>query len=186
MSSVGERLLSYLPRFYELSPVMSGLMQSQEQETDALQTAIDSVLDQQFINTATWGLGLWEQQLGLPTDPAKPFDQRRSVIKSKLRGVGTVTAALIKSVAEAYDGGEVAVVEEHGTYTIKVTFIGNRGVPANLGDLENALRDIIPAHLGVRFEFTFLTFGELSAAGLTFAQLDAAKLTFAQLEVWKQ
>jgi len=185
MSSAGERLLGYLPRFYEASPVMRGLMQSQEREADALQAAIDSVLDQQFVHTATWGLDLWERQLGLPTDPSKPADQRRSVIKSKLRGVGTVTAALIKSVAEAYDGGEVTVAEEHGAYAIKVTFIGNRGVPANLWDLENALREIIPAHLGVRFEFTFLTFGELSAAGLTFAQMDAKQLTFKQLEVWK-
>lgn len=184
MSSVGERLLSYLPRFYESSPVISGLMQSQEQEADALQAAIDSVLDQQFVNTATWGLGLWERQLGLPTDPAKPVDQRRSVIKSKLRGVGTVTAALIKSVAEAYDGGEVAVTEEHGTYTIKVTFIGNRGVPVNLGDLENALRDIIPAHLGVRFEFTFLRWDELEAHQWNWNALDALHFTWNQLEVY--
>lgn len=175
----------YLPRYYDDSKIVANILDREATEFDTLDAEIKAVVDQFFIDTATYGLARWEKICGIPTDETKPIDQRRSVVKSKLRGVGTVTVALIKSVAESYDNGEVDVTEDSANYTIKVTFVGTRGVPANLQDTQNALREIIPAHLAIQFEFTYLTWDELDAANLTWDELDALNLTWDQFEVWK-
>lgn len=71
----------------------------------------DGLMDQLCVDTATWGLRYWEQTLGIPVEPGKEPEYRRSRIRSKLRGSGVTTVALIKSVAESFSNGEVAVTE---------------------------------------------------------------------------
>lgn len=90
-------------------------------ELDALWQALDGTLEQYFVSTATWGLEHWENELGITIDASKPVAQRRSVILSKLRGIGTVTVSLIKSVAEAYDGGSVEVTLQPEAYTLRLS-----------------------------------------------------------------
>ena len=160
-SPKGTTMLSYLPDYYATSRVMRSIMQAQGAELDSLFQTLDEILNQSFVPTATWGLEIWEQELGIHTEKNKPVDQRRSVIISKLRGIGTVTVSLIKSIAEAYDGGTVEVTEEPGEYKFTVTFVDTRGVPPNIDDLKAAIEEIKPAHLTVEYAFTYSTWGEL-------------------------
>jgi uncharacterized protein YmfQ (DUF2313 family) len=104
-------LMDMLPRYYESSAVASNIMAREDGVFDQLDSAVADVLDQYFIDTATWGLAYWERVCEIPTDETKTYAQRRSVVKSRLRGVGTVTIGLIKSVAEAYDNGTVSVTD---------------------------------------------------------------------------
>ncbi|RYD01656.1 hypothetical protein N752_29195 [Desulforamulus aquiferis] len=113
-------------------------------------------MDQFFAPTATWALDIWEQELGLTSLAGKPIEQRRSLIISKLRGIGTITTELIKTVSEAYDGGTVEVTEQPEIYQISVEFFDTTGVPQNLLDLKGALEEIKPAHLAIRFIFKYL------------------------------
>jgi Uncharacterised protein conserved in bacteria (DUF2313) len=154
-------MLSHLPEFYATSRIMRSIMQAQGEELDSLYQALDEILNQYFVPTATWGLEIWERELGIQIDNAKPVDQRRSVILSKLRGIGTVTVSLIKSIAEAYDGGTVEVSEVPEEYKFTVTFVDTRGVPPNIDDLKAAIEEIKPAHLAVEYAFTYSTWGEL-------------------------
>lgn len=182
---LGRQMRSYLPYFYAGSPVMNNLLDCEAEEIGKLQASIDDTLAQLFVDTATWGLKLWEQLCDLPTDTAKPLDQRRSVIKSKLRGVGTVTVELIQNVAEAYDGGKVEVSEQPEQYQFTITFVDTRGIPANLDDLKAAIEEIKPAHLTVRYEFNYLTWDELDAAEIVWNHFDEHPMTWKQFEIWK-
>lgn len=101
----------YLPRYYEDIPVATNVIDREAVEMAQLNADIYDVLAQMFIDTSTWGLARWERIFGITTDVLKPIDQRRSVIKSRIRGVGTVTPAMIKSIAEAYANGDVEVTE---------------------------------------------------------------------------
>lgn len=175
-----------IPQYYGDSRVVANILDREAAEIEALNAEVKAVLDQFFIDTATYGLARWEKICGIPTDELKPIEQRRSVVKSKIRGVGTVTVELIKNVAKAYANGEVDVTEDPGNYTIKVTFIGTRGTPPNLQDIQNALREIIPAHLAVNFQFTYLRWEELDGYGLTWDALDVKRLTWDQFEIYKQ
>lgn len=149
-----------VPPFLLQSAIFQTLYNIENQELNAIENAIDDILDQCFIDTATWGLKYWEQFLGIPVDENKPTEYRRSVIKSKIRGTGTITVNLIKTVAESYSNGEVEINENVAPYTFEVKFVGTRGIPPNLDDLKAAIEQIKPAHLAATYTFTFTVWGE--------------------------
>lgn len=175
----------YLPAYYGESVVMRNIIDREGAELGRLNAAAYDVLAQFFVDTATWGLANWERVCGLPTDLTKPIEQRRAIVKARLRGIGTVTVALIKSVAEAYDNGEVDVREDNANYTIIITFISTRGVPPDIDDIKAALREIIPAHLAINYEFTYLQWAELDAENWTWDAFDAMGFTWDTLEVYR-
>lgn len=168
-------LFQYLPNYYQDIREFQTLVGTENEEVEQLGATIDEVLKQFYVDTATWGLSHWERICGIPIDEIKPVEQRRSVIKSKLRGIGTVTVALIKNVAESWYNGEVEVTEQPSLYTVKIKFISKLGVPPNLADIENALREIIPAHLAIDFEFSYLLIKDVHNV-MTLSQLEATTL----------
>ncbi|GGI44375.1 hypothetical protein GCM10008018_06790 [Paenibacillus marchantiophytorum] len=182
VSQSGERMLNALPSLYEDVYEMRVLMETDGQEMDLMTSKIKEVLDQSTIDLATWGLDYWECFLGIKTESGKPLDQRRSVIKSKIRGTGTVTLSLLKRVAEAYDNGQVDVTEESSNYKVIIKFVSTHGVPANLADIEKALLDIMPAHLVIEFVFSYLSWGAFDTHRFTWGSLSAMNYTWDQLE----
>ncbi|MGO4540143.1 putative phage tail protein [Paenibacillus sp. 2TAB19] len=182
-SPMGREWLGHLPSFYEDNKEFRLLAEAEGEELDDLVEAIEAGFDQRFVDSATWGLVRWERELGVTPYAGQPYDQRRAVIRSKLRGTGTVTARLIKSVAEAYANGEVEVTEDYDGYKVTITFVSTLGVPPNLVDLEQVIRGVLPAHLRIEYMFIYITFGEIEKYGTTFGAL--AELTFGQLETWE-
>lgn len=174
----------YLPRYYEEVPVAVNVIDQEAVEIAQLNADIYDVLAQFFVDTATWSLARWERNFGLIPDDTKPADQRRAVIKSRLRGVGTVTPELIEQVAEAFVNGDVDVTEDNANFIVTITFTSVLGIPPNVGDLEDAIRDLLPAHLNVVYEFTYVTFGQLESYGATYGDIEIVGLTFGQLETW--
>jgi hypothetical protein len=160
---INRDMFDYMPKDYEELAESSAIVTAEASEFETLNADVADVLDQFFVDTATWGLDMWESICGIATDISKPYDQRRSVIKSKLRGYGTVTTAFVQSVAESYANGDVDVIEDPANYTITVKFVSEIGVPPNLPDIEQALRDIIPAHLAVDFAFKYYTVTDVQA-----------------------
>lgn len=171
-------MLTYLPGYYQSSRVMRAIVQAQGAEIDKLRQAMDETLDQFFVNTATWSLGDWESELGLPEAPAQPDSERRARIISRIRGTGTCTIKLVKEVAESYDNGTVDAIQDHEGYTVIIQFIDTRGVPPNLDDMKAALRAVVPAHLEIQYEFRYLVWDDLDAQVLTEDQRDAMNLTW--------
>lgn len=153
-----DNLKSYVPEFISQNAHFQAIYDTQGTEMDSLYTAIEDILNQCFVDTATWGLEFWEKFLRIPVDGSKPYEHRRSVVRSKMRGVGTITVSLIQSVAESYANGEVDVIESPGAYSFTVKFIGEKGIPPNLSDLQAAISEIKPAHLAVNYEFTYNTY----------------------------
>lgn len=168
-------LSQYLPDYYQNIREFQTLIGTENEEVEQLSATIDEVLEQFYVDTATWGLANWERICGIPTDESKLIDQRRSVINSKLRGIGTVTVALIKNVAESWYNGEVEVTEQPSLYTVKIKFVSKLGVPSNLTDIQNALREILPAHLAINFEFSYLLIKDVHNV-MTLSQLEATTL----------
>ena len=175
---------------------MKAIAEAQGGEVNSLYATLDEILKQFFVETATeWGLDLWEQMLGLTSYAGKPLDERRSAILAKLKGVGTVTVSLIKSVAESFANGRVEVIDKPtaytydtyremtvAPYTFTIRFVDIYGIPPNINDLKRAIEEIKPAHLAVNYEFNYLVWDKLDAQNLTWDQLDAKALTWAEFE----
>ncbi|ANY67743.1 hypothetical protein BBD42_15670 [Paenibacillus sp. BIHB 4019] len=185
LTEIQRDMHDYLPRYYEDVPIATNIINRETAEAAQINADIYDVLAQFFVDTATWALPRWERNFALKTDEAKPVEQRRAALKSRIRGVGTVTAELIESIAEAYANGEVEVVEDNANYTVKLTFVSALGQPPNFADLEAAIRDAMPAHLAVEYVFLYTTFGALENYAVTFGDIETAGLTFAQLEIWE-
>jgi len=150
---------------------------TQGTELDNIYNAIDDVLNQCYVSTATWGLKLWEKLLGITTDNTKPDVYRRDVILSKMKGFGTVNVTLIDTLAESYDNGEISIIEHNDNYSFEVQFVGTKGIPLNIDDLKNAISEIKPAHLEVIFTFKFNTYQYLT----TFTHNQLAAYTHQEL-----
>ncbi|HLO11487.1 MAG TPA: putative phage tail protein [Pseudoneobacillus sp.] len=162
-------LMTYIPSYYQDSMVVDELLRVDSDELESLNSNVTDVINQFFVDTATWGLDTWEKICGIEIAPTgMTYEQRRSKIKGKLRGVGVVNATLIKNVAESFQNGEVSVEEKFNNYEVVITFIGSRGVPDDLDGIKKAVNDIIPAHLKTTFVLTYLSWSELEIKALTF------------------
>lgn len=181
-TTAGQEMLVMLPAIYDTDNVRA-VLDTKGKEFDALKTLLLFVIDQIFITSASgWGLDWWEKELDLPTVAGKPDDERRSRILSKLRGMGTVTINLIEVIAEAYDNGDIDIIDHPEDYYFIVKFISNRGIPPNLNDVKAAIEEAKPAHLEVLYEFTYLIWSELDAENTTWDQLDAKALVWDYFE----
>ena len=148
-------LVFRLPRYYQDSPPVSELERVLGEQAEALTQAGEDTRAQLFVETATWGLNLWEQWCGLPTDPARPTSWRRQRILAKLRGQGTTTAELITSVVASfgYHPEQVSVVEHPEAYAFEVVLSDLAGQPADVSGITDAVNEIKPAHLDWWFTY---------------------------------
>lgn len=152
----------YLPSWLaQQEPIKSALV-AVGTESGALFDAIQDLLNQCFVDTATWGLDMWESFLAIPTDTTKPYDYRRSVIKAKITGVGTTTIQMIKDTALSYQNGSVDVIEDPISYSFVIKFTSLVGTPPNFDDFQKTMNIIIPAHLSVSYLFTYNTYAKLA------------------------
>lgn len=151
-------LIDYVPPYYAELLESSELLSAENTEIARLNASIDELLLQFNVATATWGLREWERIVGVTTDVSKSLGERRSVVIARLRGAGVVTVKHVENVAEAFRGGDVEVIERYADYIIVIKFVSDYGVPTNIEDLTDILREIIPAHLAIEYEFKFKTY----------------------------
>lgn len=172
-------MFDYIPGFFRNAEKFKILLEAVNVQYDNVEDMIQDLIDQLYVDTATWGLVFWEKDRGLEYNPTLSYDERRSRIKAKIRGVGKVDRKLITTIAAAYSNGEVAVTFDG---RININFIGTRGVPSAMVELMKQLEEITPSGLPIVYIFTYLIWNELDARNLTWDQLDALNLTWDQFE----
>ncbi|MBW9158864.1 YmfQ family protein [Clostridium tagluense] len=179
-------LSEYLPPDIVNLRTFTTLLNPEQIEINSLNNSAQDIINQCFVETATWGLVFWESFFGIATNLSKDINYRRTIINAKRRGIGTVTISMIKNVAESFNNGEVDVTEDSANYSFKLTFVSNGGIPQNLSDLKTAIEQIKPAHLGVVYDFKYMVWDALDAKNLTWDQLDAKKVIWDVFEtgIW--
>ena len=175
-------LREYYPNFLVYDSQFGQMLDVIQPEINSLEQSRLDLIDQFFIDTATWGLSVYESFLGIKTDISKLYDYRRSVIKSRLAGIGTTTIQMLKDMSLSFSNGEVDVIEYPAESRFVIKFIGLHGIPPNYDDYKQAVYIVKPAHLGVTYEFRFLIWDELDSKNMTWNQLDAKALTWDQFE----
>lgn len=154
-------LLDYLPNYYKDSKVFAELLKAFTNEINANNYAISDLENQLFVDTATWGLDVWEKQLGIYTDASKPYTDRREGVKAKMRGSGTCTIDMIKNTALAYTNAEVEVIENNANYAFVVKFVSVKGIPRDVDAFKSTMDAIKPAHLAYTVEYTYSVWNDL-------------------------
>jgi len=173
-------LMSLLPWYYQGNGTITELQSSVAKELGKLYYHLHDLFNQLFIGTATWGLTIYEKELGLKTNMGLSYEERREIIKAKIRGRGATTKQMIKETAEAFSGGEVDVIEYPEESKFIVKFIGVKGIPRNMRGFIDMLETIKPAHLVYEFKYTFTVWNHLT--GLTWGQSNA--ITWDELRIY--
>jgi hypothetical protein len=133
-------------------------------------------LEKQFsIKTCTWALEIYEKEYNVSVSPGATTEERRSNVMAKARGGRGTNPTVIKSIAESYINGEVDVIENFSTYEVVIKFIGEYGVPSNLDDLKNAMRESIHGHLGILYEYRYYLIKEIHNV-MTISELETITL----------
>jgi uncharacterized protein YmfQ (DUF2313 family) len=208
---INQAMYDYIPGYYEDIREARAIIDSDSDAISELNVTADDVLDQMYVDKATWGLEIWERFVGLPNSAnytvwdtmsrqsvifnalefktwnlieksyTASLDERRSAVKARLRGTGTVTKDLLKTVCAAYTGGTVDIVEKTSEFKVQIVFTDLAGVPANMDALEAVLRDIMPAHLEIEYVYRYLRWNELDGYTWSWDTLDGKSYTWDEL-----
>ena len=151
------KLIDKLPYFYG-NGYTRPIIEAEQFEADILYREIAETLKQCFVSTATWGLDYWEDMLFLPRGTGKTYDERRSIIYTRMRATRTTTVEVVKELASSFFSPENVTVTEHNSnYSFNIEFENIKVSTAKLQDVINVLEIYKPAHLNYDFTFSVKT-----------------------------
>lgn len=126
---------------------MSDVYYVQGDEFDLIDTKKVDLQNQLYVDTATWGLSLWENFYGLNTDTTKSDSVRRTSIKNHIGLASTLSVSKLQDLYSQYGFSNVTVSENAiGPYIVSI----NSSAIPNIFDLKNimnTLRKVVPAHI---------------------------------------
>lgn len=160
-------LMKYLTSNYQDGENIRKLIAIEEYELGELGAYIEDLERQFCVDTATWGLTMWEQELAIKRSASQSLEERREQIRAKLRSYGTVTVERLQNIAEAFSGGETEIIENPDAFKFVIRFIGVKGIPRNIGALKEIITMIKPAHLTYDWEFTWTWWAYLTDQEVT-------------------
>ena len=148
------KLINKLPDFYRECPKTNTIQDGLSSEINNLYSKVNSTIDQLYVNSATWGLSEWEKFADIKKTEGT-IEQRRARVASKLKAKGTTTLEVMKSLCKSY-AEDIRVTEIYNEYKILLELITTKesDIPKtyNFADMNEAIWEIKPAHLGHEIE----------------------------------
>ena len=167
---------------YDLeAPFNGGELDVQGGALDGVLERLEEVEREVCLDTAeSWGL----------ENAASLFTRRP--VAGQPRQLAAALAALLRiggdsftlaAINDTISGcGVPAVVKERGKGLVSVSFPGVAGEPDNFEELKKIIEDILPTHLGVEYDFWYLTWSELEAHFQSWKEIEDLDLSWKGLE----
>lgn len=171
-----------VPEHLEADPKSLAIIVALTDQALAARAAVLDAAGQAHIATATWGLELWEDLVGITPAAGATDADRRKAITAKLLGSGTCNADMISRIAKALTGYDAVVIEQCNVYTFTLTFVGDDPeiVSVDLDAIIAAVEEVKPAHL--KFVIQGLTWADVHLMQLTWADVHQAQATWYDAE----
>lgn len=165
------------------APFNGGELDVQGEQLDKLMAWLEEVQRESTLAAAEdWGV----------ENIAKLFTRRP--VATQPRKLADALAALLRISGDSFTleaindtvtgCGVPAVVKELGKGRVSVSFPGVAGEPANFQELKKIIEDILPAHLGIEYDFWYLTWIELEANIHSWKEIEDPSLSWAELETF--
>lgn len=166
---------------YDLeAPFNGGELDAQGEALDAVCARLELIWRESSLTTAEdWGL---EKVASLfirrpvASDPRKLAAALAALLR--ISGDSFTLAAINDTITGC---GIPALVKEKGTGRVSVSFPGVAGEPDNFEELKKIIEDILPAHLGIEYDFWYLTWQELEDNFPSWRSIEDRKLSWEQL-----
>ena len=153
-------LINKLPSFYE-NDITKSIQNSLDIESSSINENLEELLNQFFVNSATYGLDNWESMLGISKNTFD-YATRRENIKAKMRSRGTTSIDVIKNICEAYSNGIVDIIVDHENFVFTIDFVGSLGIPKAFAEMDKAIEEVKPCHLEHKYKFNYNTNRDIS------------------------
>lgn len=169
---------------YNLEAVFNG------GELDAQGEALDNIMawleevwrESSLASAESWGLEKIASLLirrPVAADPGK----MAAALAALLRIGGD--SFTLEAINDTITGcGIPAVAEERGRGQVAVSFPGVAGEPAGFQELKKIIEDILPVHVGIEYDFWFLTWIELEGNFSSWQAIEEMDLSWEQLETF--
>lgn len=152
-------LIKYIPPFLRKIKEFKAIFDAEDMQINILYPSIESIFAEAIIMYCSEArLIEWEKALGII--PTGTLEERRYYVKAQLRGSGKLNEAKIKSIVEAFTGGDALVTFANSVIDVKV-LPPNNGEVYRFPDVERALKPLIPAHLGLSVVRFYSTWGDI-------------------------
>lgn len=177
---------SWIPdMWYSQSNTVKALLQAEAQVENQLESDINAVLRARLPETADiWGLQRLEDETAIGERPDLSVNDRRTRLIAHFRGIGT-TIARLTTIARSWGFGDVQIIPDPEAYILYVVFTNTTGVPNDITSQQAELRADVEAHLGITYQFRFLTWGQLRQSNATWQSLIDFGRTWGNLPLWQ-
>ncbi len=143
-------LSGYLPDFFKELPEQQVIMDLNSREIARVKFLFEDVLNQFNVETATWGLRIYEDYYLIPYNPSISYEERRKTIKSYMMSKGPTTSELIKKIASIY-AEEVEVIRHDAESWLDIILQTSSGFDDFIEKLMQKIKIIVPGHIGTHF-----------------------------------
>ena len=148
----------YLPSFIVKGNIIKDIFESQQAEVDLLNNNIQDLINNLFVETATWSLENWEKEYNIPIDLDDTLENRRSRILARMVSKGQpFTKETIEAIANQFTNGSVEVIEHLESDYFTVKFVSTKGIPPKIQDVYDAINEVKASWLDIDYEFIFNT-----------------------------
>jgi len=167
-----ENLINNLHKDYREDAWINELYDSTGLLLDDFNSAAADLKAQYNFETLTWSIPIYEKLLGIKSNTSLSNADRGSFISAKWKMSGKSDLQLLQSVANSWKNGDINVQFINGV--IKLSFVGEYGVPTDIATLIIALNEVKPAHLPLEYAFRYLLINDIKV--MTINQLQATQL----------
>ncbi len=169
---------------YDLeAPFSGGELDAQGEALDGVLAWLEEVQREGSLATAeSWGLEKIASLFVRRPVAAQPRKLAAALAALLRIGGDSFTQAALNDTISGC--GIPAVVKERGKGQVAVSFPGVAGEPEGFQALKKIIEDILPTHLGIEYDFWFLTWAELEDNFSSWQAIEDLELSWTQLETF--
>lgn len=150
-------MLKLINKIYRKDKVTLDLINVVKIKLTSVESKINDLYKQIFLDYATWYLEIKESEMGL-NKKLDDFDKRRVYVRTRLLGTGTATKALLESTANTVPGVKVEIEFDNMTVTLSFLKVENNKY---LGIVKRSVENMIPYHLDLMLKYDHVNWGEI-------------------------
>ena len=139
------RMMSRISPIYDRSYVGKWIFQTMGQDFDDIRLRFEELRLQAFPETATWGLGYWEQRYGIVPVSGQTLEERRRAVLLKRNARDPMNPAKVEYIIQTMTGFSAKVTENVADYTFAVEIFSDGGT-LDFDAVYRALKRIKPSH----------------------------------------
>ena len=173
-----ERMNSYYPQVIQSILEFQAIVNSEYPEFEDVSVGTEQIINDAYLTTMSEErIEQWENILGIqPIENSSVSDRRETVI-ARIRGQGKLNSELINIIVGTFTGGTANSWIDNG-----VLYVGIELPPDNKSfqflNVEQELKNKIPAHLGLQVMRNYCTWDELDDVYTTWTDIRDAYATW--------